>query len=384
MKKILVVVIIIIILLISSIKPKSLEKNEETRAVFISYIELNEYVKANSIEESKKNIDKMISNIKKTKFNTIILQVRSCSDAIYNSKLFPYSMYVSGTEGKYFYDVLDYFIMKCHEKDMKLYAWINPYRVRTSEDVSTIAKDNPAYKYLETDTIYINKGIYFNPAKKEVEKLIVDGVKEVIKYDVDGVLFDDYFYPSDDIDEKDYLEYLKSNKYITKEEYHLNNVNEMVKKVYSVCHKKKIKFGISPEGNIENNYNKNYADVKRWMKSDGYIDFIMPQVYYGFYNSTKDFAKVIKEWESLVTNDNIELLIALAFYKVGREDKYAKEGRDEWMLSNNIIMREIILSRNLNHYRGFALFRYDNLFDINSFTPNSINEIENMKKILNY
>lgn len=383
MKKLLIV-FLIGALLISSIKPDSLEAKEETRAVFISYIELSEYVKANSIDESKKNINKMISNIKKMKFNTIILQVRSCSDAIYKSKLFPYSMYVSGREGKYFYDVLDYFIKKSHEKDMKLYAWINPYRVRTNEDVTNISSGNPAYKYLETDTIYINNGIYFNPAKKEVEKLIVDGVKEVIKYDVDGVLFDDYFYPSNDIDEKDYLHYLENNKYITKDEYHLNVINEMIKKVYNVCHNKKVKFGVSPDGNIENNYNKNYADVKKWMSSDGYIDFIMPQVYYGFYNSTKAYAKVIKEWESLVTNNNVDLLIALAFYKVGREDKYAKEGRDEWMLSNNIIMREIILSRNLAHYQGFALFRYDNLFDVENFTPNSINEIENMKKILNY
>ena len=92
MKKILIIILIGIIL-VNSIKPNSLEAKEEVRAVFISYIELSEYVKANSIDESKKNIDKMISNIKKTKFNTIILQVRSCSDAIYKSKLFPYSMY---------------------------------------------------------------------------------------------------------------------------------------------------------------------------------------------------------------------------------------------------------------------------------------------------
>jgi len=376
--------VVLISLLVSNINYNSKDEMKEMRAIFISYIELSKYVKTNNIEDSKKNIDKMISNIRKLNFNTVILQVRTCSDAIYKSDIYPYSMYVSDKEGEYFYDVLDYFIEKAHDNNMYLYAWINPYRVRTTEDVTTISKDNPAYQYLESDTIYINNGIYYNPAKKDVEDLIVEGVKEVLEYDVDAVLFDDYFYPSSDVDDNDYDEYLKNNDYITKENYHLMIINNMIKRVYKECKKKNVKFGISPDGNIDNNYNKNYADVKRWMSDNGYIDFIMPQVYYGFYNSTRAYAKVIKEWESLIKKEDIDLMIALAFYKVGIEDKYAKEGRDEWMLSNNIIMREIILSRNLNNYKGFALFRYDNLFDTTSFTPNSINEIENMKKILNY
>ena len=107
----------------------------------------------------------------------------------------------------------------------------------------------------------------------------------------------------------------------------------------------------------------------------------MPQIYYGFYNSTKAYTNVIKEWEDLLKN-NIDLYIALAFYKVGVEDKYAKDGRDEWILNDNIIMREVILSRNLKHYKGFSLFRYDNLFDVNHYTNNSLEELNNLKKII--
>ena len=94
----------------------------------------------------------------------------------------------------------------------------------------------------------------------------------------------------------------------------------------------------------------------------------MPQIYYGFYNSTRDYIKVTKEWENLIENKDIELYIALAFYKVGMEDKYAKSGFNEWIDNDNIIMREILLSRNLKNYKGFSLFRYENIFNEEIYT----------------
>ncbi|MBR5370007.1 MAG: family 10 glycosylhydrolase, partial [Bacilli bacterium] len=260
-------------------------------------------------------------------------------------------------------------------------AWINPYRVRTTSNIESINSNELIYKYINTDYLYINNGIYLNPSKREVEDLIINGVKEVLNYKIDGVLFDDYFYPSDDIDTKDYENYLKENEYVSKEEYQLNIINKMIKRVHSECNKKDVLFGVSPDGNIENNYNYHRADVRLWMKDNDYIDYIMPQIYYGFYNSTKAYVNVIREWESLL-NNNIDLYIALAFYKVGLEDKYAKEGRDEWILNDNIIMREVLLSRNLKNYRGFSLFRYDNVFESDYFTSNSLKELNNLKKII--
>jgi len=381
MKKLLIVFIILGVFLYNITLPEAKTKNE-TRAVFISYIELNKYVKNDNQAESKSNINKMIYNIKKMQFNTIILQVRMAQDAIYKSSIFPFSSYVSAKEGAPYYDVLDYFIEQSHKNDIKLFAWINPYRIRTTNDINSISEKNPAFKYLNTDTVYIGDGIYFNPSKKEVQNLIVDGVKEVLKYDVDAILFDDYFYPNTEIDEKDYQEYLNSNTYIDGKSYRLKKVNEMLEKVYKECSNKKVPFGISPDGNIDNNYNKNFADVKTWTSTNKYINFIMPQIYYGFYNSTRAYKNTIDEWESLITNKNISLYIALAFYKVGTEDKYAKEGFYEWKNNDDIIMREIILARNLKNYKGFALFRYDNIFDTSKYTSNSLKEIENMKKIL--
>lgn len=384
MRKILVIIILSIVL-ISNIKldRTSIQKEEETRAIFVSYIELNKYIKGNDYEISKRNIRKIIKNIKKLKCNTIILQVRSASDAIYKSNIYPMSLNIVNTEYDDYYDVLDYFIKESHKSNVKVIAWINPYRIRTTCDKTTITEKNPAYKYLDTDIVYINNGIYYNPSKQETEDLIVKGVEEVLNYDVDGILFDDYFYPDNNIDKKDYEEYIKNNEFIEEKDYRLNIVNKMVKRVYKTCKNKNIKFGISPDGNIDNNYNKNYADVKSWLKSNEYIDFIMPQIYYGFYNSTRDYIKVTKEWENLIENKDIELYIALAFYKVGMEDKYAKSGFNEWIDNDNIIMREILLSRNLKNYKGFSLFRYENIFNEEIYTKTSIKEIENLKKILN-
>ena len=381
MKKLLFIIIMLLILLnIGSNKKKNVDK--EFRGIYISYIEINKYLKDTNINDSKNNINNMINNVKSLNCNVIVLQVRPSCDAIYYSKIFPISKYLS-SNGSYPYDVLKYFIKVSHNNGIKVYAWINPYRVSTTSDIDSISEFNPAYRFINTDTLYINNGIHFNPSKRDVEDIIVDGVSEVLKYDIDGVLFDDYFYPSNDIDLNDYNEYIKNNNYISLGEYHLNIVNRMIKRVHSICKEKNVSFGVSPDGNIENNYNKNYVDVKRWLSSDKYVDFIMPQLYYGFNNSSKPYIDTINEWKSLIKNKDIDFYIALAFYKVGEIDNYAKEGKNEWIENNNIIMKEIVYSRNIDYYKGFCLYRYDNIFDQDIFKETSKEEIKNVKDVLN-
>ncbi len=381
MKKIIIGVLLILV--IFSCGFKTTESKKEIRGIFISYIDEKNYLTPD-ISESKKNIDKIISNVKKDKFNLIILQVRANADALYNSKIYPFSSIITGEEGIEYFDVLKYFEEKCLENGLELYAWINPYRIRTTEDISSITEKNPSYKYLNSDYIYINNGIYFNPSKQEVEDLIVKGVEEIVtNYKVNGILFDDYFYPSDDIDIIDYENYLKSNPYIDFQTYHLNTINKMVKRVYDTCHENNVLFGISPDGNIENNYAYLYADIYKWVSETGYIDFIMPQIYYGFFNETMPFYNVIREWDKIITNKNIELIIALALYKSGNIDNYAKSGREEWIKYSDIIKRQIILSRNLKNYSGFALFRYDYMYNEELQNDNVIQEIKKIQEILN-
>ena len=383
---ILMIIFIGVILIINGPSIKEEEKEvKENRGIFISYIELSKYLNCKSKNAAEIIVDEMVNNVENLGFNEIILQVRSFSDAIYKSDFYPWSMVISSKEGvDPGYDLLEMFIEKCHKRNILLMAWINPYRIRNNEDISSISKDNLAFKYLNTNNVYINNGIYFNPSSDIILDLIVSGVEEIVrKYDVDGILFDDYFYPNNEIDRQEYDEYLKYNEYISKEEYNLNVINNMVKKVYEVCKKYNVLFGISPDGNIDNNYNKVFADVKKWCSSNEYIDFIMPQIYYGFYNETRGFKKTIDEWESFVKDSNVELRIALAFYKNGTYDKWAMSGSNEWIENDDIIMREIVLSRNLNKYNGFSLFRYDYLFSKDKYTEVTLKEIENIKKVLN-
>ena len=142
----------------------------------------------------------------------------------------------------------------------------------------------------------------------------------------------------------------------------------MSKDVYKLVHdtRNDIVFGIAPEGNVENNYNKNYADVDTWLKEEGYVDYIMPQIYYGFQNSKKPYADVLNEWNLKIVNKNIKLIPALAFYKTGEYDEYAGTGNTEWQTFYNIIQNQIIFAREMTNYGGFSLFRYGSLYDVKS------------------
>lgn len=356
----------------------------EKRAIFISYIELQKYLKGKDEIIAKENIDKMINSLEDYKFNLILLQVRTFSDAIYESSYYPWSKTISSSEGvAYSFDVLDYFIKKAHQKKIELHAWINPYRIRTTSNISDISQKNPAYSLLNTNDVDISsKGIYYNPASTTVQNLILDGVEEILKkYKVDGIHYDDYFYPNLDIDNKNYEEYIKNNEEITKEEYHLRAVNTLVKETYKLTRKYNVSFGISPEGNIENNYSKNQADVYTWGSSNEYVDYLMPQIYYGFLNEAAPFYEVLNSWNDLVKTSDVKIIPALAFYKIDQKDVYAKSGENEWIENDDIIYRQILLSRNISSYAGFSIFRYDSVF--NEEKTEVVNkEIKNMKKAI--
>lgn len=360
-----------------------LEQNER-RAIFISYIELNEYIKNKNSTTSKKNINLILKNMKDNNFNMVILHVRPFSDAIYASDIFPISKTILNDQGTSpDYDILSYFIEQAHQKDIEVHAWVNPYRISNETDISDITEDNPAYKYINTNHIKVieNKGIFYNPASDEVKALILKGVKELVEnYDIDGIHFDDYFYPDQTIDLDNYQIYLAAGGELSLDEYRLENVSSLIKDVYSVIKSinKEVEFGISPEGNIDNNYSTNYLDTKKILSNEGYIDYIMPQIYFGFENETKPFLEVIAMWNDLIKTDNIKLMPALALYKSGQLDEYAKSGSNEWIDNSDIIKRQIIASRNVNKYDGFSLFRYDYLFNPDKFNSTLIEELNNL------
>lgn len=357
----------------------------ETRAVFISYLEYQSYLRGCNKEKIEEKLNEMITELDAFGFNTLIVQVRSFSDAIYSSKIFPSSKTIVEKEGDDLpLDMLSFFVQAAHEKGMRVHAWINPYRIRSCVDASGISIKNPCFKWLGTSKVASvdGKGIFYNPGSDEVLELILEGIREILEnYDVDGILYDDYFYPSDEIDEEYYIKYQEEGGTLTKEEYHFMRINLLVQKTYELVHSYDKKFGVSPEGNIENNYESSYADVKTWLSNSGYVDYIMPQIYFGFLNERKPYIETLNEWSHLITNEDIALIPALAFYKVGTEDQYALTGSSEWLSNDNIIMKQIIASRAVCKYQGFSLFRYEYLFGKNYETSTTLNELSSLKKL---
>ena len=360
-------------------------KMKEDRYMFISYIDYS-YFKGKEQIDLKNEIDKMVTNLKENDFNGIILQVRAFSDAIYDSKIFSPSLKIVDDENdKLNLDILDYFIKKSHENNIKLIAWINPYRIRNTKDLTSISENNVVYKYLNTTNIEINdNGIYFNPASEEVLNLILEGVEEVVKnYDIDGILYDDYFYPSKTIDLDNYNLYKENGGKKTLDEFRRNNINRLISTTYEKIKsiKNDVLFGISPSGNINNNYNDEYLDINYCIENN-LIDFIMPQIYYGFNNESMPFKNTIDTWSNLVKDTNINFYVALALYKSGTKDTYAKSGNNEWIENSDIITKQIVVSRNSYNYKGFSIFRYDYFFNNDRNNKQLTDEVFYIKELL--
>lgn len=390
MKKILIIILVLFIGMYMFYYMNKKEDNniinnfEEDRYVFISYIDYS-YLKGKDENILKEEINKMVLNIKENNFNGIILQVRAFSDVIYYSKIFSPSLYIVNNENdKLKLDMLDYFIKLSHENNIKLIAWINPYRIRSNNDISSISDNNIVNKYLNTSSVEIKNGIYFNPAKDEVLDLIIKGVLEIVKnYDVDGILYDDYFYPSKTCDLKDYELYKTQGGTNSLEDFRRDNINKLIRKTYENIKEvnSDVLFGISPSGNMNNNYNAEYLDIN-YLIENKIVDFIMPQIYYGFDNTNLPFVNTVNSWSNLVKDTNIKFYVALALYKSGLEDKYAKTGINEWINNNDIISKQIIVSRNTYNYEGFSIFRYDYLFNSKKDNKQLLDEVFYVKKLL--
>ena len=382
MKKIGIFILILIVVFIyfNSNKETKKEEIKEEKGVFISYIDYN-VLKGKNKDEMSKEIAYMIKNIKDFGLNSIILQTNPFNDAIYQSEIYQSSHIVVEHEGDQLpIDILKTFIEKGRENNISIYAWMNPYRIRNKNSIKDISKDSYYYKWLHTNNIEkTDKGIFLNPASEEVLEYITKGINELCtNYDIKGVIYDDYYYPTGTIDLKNYKE---QNKKISLKEYRINNINKLIEQSYNTVKEvnKNIKFGLSPSGNIENNLNKEYLDIKSILKTEK-IDMIIPQLYYGFNNETKPYIKTLNDWNSINKN-NHDLYVALSLYKSGKQDKWAGKGKNEWLENDDIIKKQILIARNTNNYKGFFIYRYDNLFnDINNKKLNT--EIDNLKSIM--
>lgn len=358
------------------------ESDEEMRGVWVSYMELsmeNESSKTQKAFEDK--FTEIAEKSRESGFNTLIVQIRPFCDALYKSSYFPWSHILTGTQGKNpQYDALQIMCDICKENNLKIHAWINPYRVSSNETPKKLSDNNPYIKNSEIG-IKTDNGIFLDPSNETAQQLISDGVKEIAEnYDVDGIQFDDYFYPTknESFDKKQYEAYIekygKENS-MSLDNWRMQNVNTLICKVYRTIKSvdSSVEFGISPQGNIGNN-DELYADVKSWCTCKGFADYICPQIYFSLENPALTFEDCLDSWTSLDFDENVKLYVGLGGYKAGNGE-YDEE---TWLLSDSILADEYDILRNNKSVRGFMLYSYNSLED-----DTAKKEINNLINALN-
>ena len=358
------------------------ESDKEMRGVWVSYMELsmeNESSKTQKAFEDK--FTEIAQKCRESGFNTLIVQVRPFCDALYKSSYFPWSHILTGTQGENpQYDALQIMCDICKENNLKIHAWINPYRVSSNETPKKLSDNNP---YIKNSKIGIktDNGIFLDPSNETAQQLICDGVKEIAEnYDVDGIQFDDYFYPTEDesFDKKQYKAYIekygKENS-MSLDNWRMQNVNTLICKVYRTIKSvdSSVEFGISPQGNIGNNDGL-YADVKSWCTCKGFADYICPQIYFSLENPALTFEDCLNSWTSLDFDENVKLYVGLGGYKAGNGEYDEKT----WLLSDSILADEYDILRNNKSVRGFMLYSYNSLED-----DTAKKEINNLINALN-
>lgn len=358
------------------------QKNEYRKAVWIAYYELSEFTKGKSEYEFEQKINDEFSKLSSYGFNTVTVQIRPCADAFYLSEYFPSSVYFNGTQGgEMLYDPLEIMCSVAQKYKLNIEAWINPYRVSQDDDYTKLSPDNFAIKNKRMTKVVDGK-IYFNPAYDKVTDLIVNGVKEIVEnYNISAIHFDDYFYPTQNknFDKKEYKKYGGD---LSLTDWRRQNVTNMVKRVYETIKtvNKNIEFGISPASNIENDKNNLYADIETWVKNR-YVDYICPQVYFGFKNVYQPFMFTVKKWVKLCENTDVDLYIGLPLYKANTKDKYAAENDksiiNEFRNNNDIIARQITYISKIDKIKGYYIFSFSPLT-----SENAKEEVSNMLKVM--
>lgn len=332
-----------------NIKAGTLSNNDK-RACWISFLDMETYLRDLSKEEFTVKISEMYDLINQYGMNTVIVHVRAMGDSMYPSDFFPLSVYIA-SDRSIEYDPLEIMVEIAHEKGLFFEAWINPYRLSKNNITTESFKTTEYYELYKSFTIEYEDSseeicLSLDPSKDETNKLICNQIREIIEnYNVDGIHFDDYFYMPGMVDGLDES---------TKKAY----VNNMVKQVHDTVKAldETITFGISPAGNTDSARSQG-ADIDTWLSQEGYVDYIMPQIYWSDSYMVDDTVTTLytdrcKEWMSLNLID-IPIYSGLALYRVG-EDSDTDLG---WSESDDNLMRQYEKAYNMG-YDGYALFRY--------------------------
>lgn len=336
------------------------EDNDSFIFTWLSYME----IQVTDVLKEKNDYcgyaESLFLKMKQAGVTDCFVQVRPFADALYSSEIFPQSRYSQKAD----FDVLRVITDVAAKHSIKVHAWVNPYRLcDNTADKKPFSEEQLRQRYGKAadEIITTPSGMFFNPSALCVQQMIIDGARELLEnYDLQGIHIDDYFYPPDmySADEMQFEAYRKNGGRKALAQWRRENVSNLVRSLYIAVKEygeEKI-FSISPSGNIDKNENQLYADVRLWCSEEGYCDIILPQLYFGFLNSSQPFEKCLDEWMKLCRNSQVKLIPGLALYKRGISDEFAGEaGRDEWVMNDDVIQRQIKKIKD-EKLGGFALY----------------------------
>ena len=282
--------------------------------------------------KQKAQMDRLLDSLQVNRFNAVNFQVRSMCDAMYQSSMEPWSSYLTGTRGQDpGFDPLQYVVEGCHKRGMECHAWVNPYRWSTGTDWNT-----PQDQELKEDGWLLTHGstIILDPGQQRTIDRIVAVCKEIItNYDVDGILYDDYFYPDGiptDASAQDYVEWQASGTSLSFADWRRDNVNRMVQAVYDMIQETRpeVRYGISPAGVAASSaavagkhgvdpcpagsdwqYNGIFSDPLAWLEAQS-IDYISPQVYWRIGHSSNDYSLITPWWGEVAAHFGRQVYIS--------------------------------------------------------------------------
>ncbi|MGP1927582.1 MAG: glycoside hydrolase family 10 protein [Arsenophonus sp. NC-LC2-MAG3] len=335
------------------------------------------------IEVQKKELTDKLDNLVKVGINTIFFQVKPDSTALYRSHILPWSDVLTSVIGKDpGYDPLTFIIAEAHKRNLKIHAWLNPYRVSMDMKPETIASLKKTISSTLSSVYVLHKDwirtaydrFVLDPGLPEVRNWIISIITELIKnYNIDGIHFDDYFYyetPSSKLnDDTTFQQY--GHGFLDKGSWRRNNIFLLIQEVSSTIRslKSTIEFGISPGGvwrNISDDplgsntkadgstYDKAYADTRLWIK-EGLLDYIAPQIYWPFARKIAKYDIIAKWWADVVRSTNTKLYIGVALYKIG----VASQAEPDWSLNGGVpeLKKQLDLNDQLPEIKGVILFR---------------------------